>query len=146
MIRSLIALPLILIGISSMAAGLNGDSSVIDSQSARLYGAYIGAALLAVNFIIGKFWSLNWQPKPRANAGASGFAASAEKRQEPVEEQIDLFEPRTRHGLPLIPSDLGQRTAVPREENESPSRSKQDRDRKHQHRLYDVIPQMRRVT
>jgi hypothetical protein len=96
MTRSLFALLLSLIGISSMGAGLNGDSSVIDSQSARLYGAYVGAALLASGFIIGKFWSLKWQPKRRTNAGASGFAASAEKRQEPVEEQIDLFEPRNK--------------------------------------------------
>ena len=49
-------------------------------------------------------------------------------------------------GRTLIPGDLGQGTAVSREENESPGRSKQDRDRQHQHRFYDTIPQMRRVT
>jgi hypothetical protein len=93
MIRSLLGLLLILIGISLMAAGLNDDSSVLGSQSARLYGSYFGATLLVLGIIIGKFWSLKWQPKRKTSAGA--FAGTS-AREEPVEEQIDLFEPRNK--------------------------------------------------
>jgi len=105
MIRSLLGLLFILIGISLLATGMNGDSSVIESESSRHYGTYAGAALLALGFIVGKFWSLKWQPKRRTNAGNSvgeplartpEFAGVAAKREEPVEEQIDLFEPRNK--------------------------------------------------
>ena len=94
MLRSILGLLLILVGVSLMATGLNDDSSFIQSESARLHGAYVGAALLAVGVIIGKFWSLKLQPKQTTN----GFAgATPAKRDEPVEEQIDLFdEPRNK--------------------------------------------------
>ena len=73
---------------SILAPALNGDPSVIQSQSSRLYGAYAGAVLLVAGFFIGKFWSLKWEPK----RGIS--AAETPKSEEPVEEQFDMFEPR----------------------------------------------------
>jgi len=98
MIRSLLGLLLILIGLSLMATGLNGDSSVIESHHTRFYGTYAGAALMVLGFIIGKFWSLKWEPKRKAVAGSSMEPQTISvQREEPVEEQIDLFdEPRKR--------------------------------------------------
>lgn len=99
MIRSMLSLLLILIGIPLIAAALHGDSTVITTQEARLHGLYAGAVLVIAGFIIGKYWSLKWDYQgsgARAEAEAARAAAAAQKRLEPVEEQIDLFEPRNR--------------------------------------------------
>jgi len=89
MIRSLLALLLILIGIPLIAASLHGDSTIITTESGRTMGLYAGIALMVAGFILGKFWSLKWEPKRSSQA-----ARAAVQRHEPVEEQIDLFEPR----------------------------------------------------
>ena len=85
----MLALLLILIGIPLIAASLHGDSTIIITESGRTTGLYAGIALIIAGFILGKFWSLKWQPKRSSQA-----ARAAARRQEPVEEQIDLFEPR----------------------------------------------------
>ena len=90
MIRSMLALLLILAGIPLIAAAMHGDSTVIGTPDARLHGLYAGLALIIAGFVLGKFWSLKWRPK------RSSQAAGAAQRQEPVEEQIDLFEPRNK--------------------------------------------------
>ena len=90
MFRSLFGLLFILIGVSMIIPALNGDPTVMQSQASRTYGGYAGAALLIAGFITGKFWSLKWEPKRRISA------AAPERREEPVEEQIDLFEPRNK--------------------------------------------------
>jgi Na+/melibiose symporter-like transporter len=87
----MLALLLILVGAPLIVAALNGDSTVIETQDARLHGLYVGVVLVIVGFFIGKFWSLKWEMKrsiPTAGATAP--------KQEPVEEQIDLFEPRNK--------------------------------------------------
>ena len=89
MIRSMLALLLILIGIPLIAAAYHGDSSVIQSPEARMQGLYAGIAFIIAGFVLGKFWSLKWQPK-RSSAATRTTA----QKQEPAEEQIDLFEPR----------------------------------------------------
>ena len=81
MMRSIVALAFILTGVPLVIFALNGDSTVIESQDARMHGLYAGAALLIVGFVFGKFWSLKWKMK-----------RSAQPAQQP--EQIDLFEPR----------------------------------------------------
>ncbi len=81
MMRSLVSLLLILIGVPLTIFALNGDSTVIETQDARMHGLYAGVALIIVGFIIGKFWSLKWKMK-----------RSSLPAQQP--EQIDLFEPR----------------------------------------------------
>jgi len=91
MIRSMFALLLILTGAPLIVAALNGDSTVIETQDARLHGLYAGVVLVIAGFIIGKFWSLKWQMKRSSQA-----AGATPQRQEPVEEQIDLFEPRNK--------------------------------------------------
>ena len=91
MIRSMLALLLILVGVPLIVAALNGDPTVIETQEARLHGLYAGVVLVIVGFVIGKFWSLKWQPKRSSQA-----ALATPQRQEPVEEQIDLFEPRNK--------------------------------------------------
>ncbi len=91
MIRSMLALLLILTGVPLIVAALNGDSTVIETQDARLHGLYAGVVLAIAGFVIGKFWSLKWQMKRSAPA-----AGATPQRQEPVEEQIDLFEPRNK--------------------------------------------------
>lgn len=91
MIRSMLALLLILIGIPLIAAAMHGDSTFIETQDARLHGLYAGVVLIIAGFVIGKFWSLKWQPKRSAQV-----ARATPQRQEPVEEQIELFEPRNK--------------------------------------------------
>ena len=85
----MLALLLILIGIPLIAASLHGDSTIITTESGRTMGLYAGIALIIAGFILGKFWSLKWQPKRSSQA-----ARATGRSQEPVEEQIDLFEPR----------------------------------------------------
>ena len=82
MLRSMFALLLILTGVPLIVAALNGDPTVIETQDARLHGLYAGVVLALAGFIIGKFWSLKWE---------MGRTPLPPK---PVEEQIDLFEPR----------------------------------------------------
>ncbi len=82
MLRSLLALLLILAGVPLVVAALNGDPTVIETQDARLHGLYAGVVLVIAGFILGKFWSLKWE---------MGRTPLPPK---PVEEQIDLFEPR----------------------------------------------------
>ena len=82
MLRSLFALLLILAGVPLVVAALNGDPTVIETQDARLHGLYAGVVLVIAGFIVGKFWSLKWE---------MGRTPLPPK---PVEEQIDLFEPR----------------------------------------------------
>jgi len=72
-------------------AALNGDNTIIETQDARLHGLDAGVVLVVVGFVIGKFWSLKWQMKRSSQA-----AVATPQRQEPVEEQIDLFEPRNK--------------------------------------------------
>ena len=88
MIRSMFALLLILVGAPLIVAALNGDPTVIETQDARLHGLYAGVVLVIVGFVVGKFWSLKWEMKRLPQA--------TPQRQEPVEEQIDLFEPRNK--------------------------------------------------
>ena len=87
----MLALLLILTGVPLVVAALNGDPTVIETQDARLHGLYAGVVLIIVGFVIGKFWSLKWQPKRSAQV-----ARVTPQSQEPVEEQIDLFEPRNK--------------------------------------------------
>jgi Na+/melibiose symporter-like transporter len=87
----MLALLLILVGAPLIVAALNGDPTVIETQDARLHGLYVGVVLVIVGFVIGKFWSLKWEMKRSAPA-----AGTTAQRQEPVEEQIDLFEPRNK--------------------------------------------------
>ena len=82
MMRSLVALLLILIGAPLTIFALNGDPTVIETQDARMHGLYAGVALIVVGFVFGKFWSLKWK------------MARTPLPPKPVEEQIDLFEPR----------------------------------------------------
>lgn len=84
MMRSLLALLLILIGVPLTVFALNGDPTVVQTPEARLHGLYAGIALIIVGFILGKFWSLKWKSKRTSSVAAT----------KPVEEQIDLFEPR----------------------------------------------------
>jgi len=90
MIRSLLGLLFILIAVALLMTAYNGDPSVIEIQSKRLFGPYAGAALLVAGFIVGKFWSLKWEPKRRIST------ATGEKLEEPAEEQMNLFEPRNK--------------------------------------------------
>ena len=89
MIRSLLSLLLILIGLPLIAASLHGDSTVIPTAEARTHGLYAGIVLMIAGFVIGKFWSLNWDYN-----GAARRAREATEPQEP--QQIDLFEPRNK--------------------------------------------------
>jgi hypothetical protein len=73
---------LILTSVPLIVAALNGDSTIIEAQDARLHGLYAGVVLLIAGVIIGKFWSLKWE---------MGRTPLPPK---PVEQQIDLFEPR----------------------------------------------------
>ncbi len=82
MLRSMFALLLILTGVPLIVAALNGDPTLIETQDARMHGLYAGVVLVIAGFIIGKFWSLKWN-MPRTPLPPK-----------PVEEQIDLFEPR----------------------------------------------------
>ena len=61
---------------------MHGDSTVIETQDARLHGLYAGVVLFVAGVIIGKFWSLKWE---------MGRTPLPPK---PIEQQIDLFEPR----------------------------------------------------
>ena len=89
MIRSLLSLLLILLGIPLIAASLHGDSTIIQTPEARTHGLYAGILLMIAGFVIGKFWSLNWNYDSPARR-----AREATERQEP--QQIDLFEPRNK--------------------------------------------------
>lgn len=93
MIRSIFSLLLILSGLPLIAAALNGDGSVITTQAARLHGLYAGIVLVVAGFVLGKFWSLKVDYKGAESAADESLSAT-QKRQEPVEEQIDLFEPQ----------------------------------------------------
>ncbi len=82
MMRSMFGLLFMLISVPLIVAALNGDPSVIQTADARMHGLYAGVVLFIAGVIIGKFWSLKWK-MPRTPLP-----------QKPVEQQIDLFEPR----------------------------------------------------
>jgi hypothetical protein len=62
MISSLVGLLLILVGLAFAAASYGGHP-FIESEGLKSSGAYVGGALIAAGFVIGKFWSLKVKTK-----------------------------------------------------------------------------------
>ena len=116
MIRSMLALLLILVGVPLIVAALNGDPTVIETQDARLHGLYAGVVLVIVGFVLGKFWSLKWQPKRSPQWLERRRRGKSRSRSRSTSSSLG-----TRRKLPLFPYDFRWGTPVSCKEMRAPA-------------------------